>query len=89
MKWHVGHLKTICMLFLLIFIFSFISYMFFNGEISNAHTFTDYFYFGMTTLTTCAFGDMVATTQRARIWVAMYIFIFLYVLLFSDAIIID
>lgn len=88
-KLHIKHLKTIGILLIIIILFSASLYTFFYGEISNASTFIDYLYFGMTTTTTIGAGDMVPTTQGLRVYITMYIFVFLYILVFSDLILID
>jgi voltage-gated potassium channel len=88
-KLHIKHLKTIGILLLIIILFSASLYTFFYGEISNASTFVDYMYFGMATTTTLGAGDMVPMTQGLRIYITMYIFVFLYILVFSDLILID
>lgn len=88
-KWHVKHLKTVVLLFLVVLLFSLSLYTFFYDEISNAKTFADYFYFGMMTTTTLNSNQMNPITTRVRIYISLYIFIFLYVLLFSDIIVVD
>ena len=88
-KWHIKHLKTTMILLLVIILFSASLYTFFYGEISNAYTFIDYLYFGMATTTTLGAGNMTPTTQRSRIYITLYIFTFLYVLVFSNLIIVD
>lgn len=88
-KLHIKHLKTIGILLIIIILFSASLYTFFYGEISNASTFIDYLYFGMTTTTTIGAGDMVPTTQGLRVYITMYVFVFLYILVFSDLILID
>jgi len=88
-KQHIKHLKTIGILLIIIILFSLSLYTFFYGEISNASTFIDYLYFGMTTTTTIGAGDMIPTTQRVRIYITSYVFMFLYVLVFSNLILID
>ena len=88
-KWHVKHLKTIGLLLIIIVLFSASLYTFFYGEISNATTFIDFLYYGVTTTTTLGAADMVPTSQRARLYISLYMFIFLYVLVFSELIKID
>jgi hypothetical protein len=53
--------------------FAILTHAVFNGQISNARTLIDYFYFGIVTLTSTGYGDMVARTQHAKIWVSAYI----------------
>ena len=88
-KWHVKHLKTIGLLLIIIVLFSASLYTFFYGEISNATTFIDFLYFGVTTTTTLGAEDMVPMSQRVRLYIALYMFVFLYVLVFSEFVSID
>ena len=88
-SWHVKHLKTIGILLIIIVLFSASLYTFFYGEITNATTFIDFLYFGVTTTTTLGAVDMAPTSQRVRLYIALYMFIFLYVLVFSELITID
>ena len=88
-KWHVKHLKTIGLLLIIIVLFSASLYTFFYGEISNATTFIDFLYFGVTTTTTLGAEDMVPMSQRVRLYIAIYMFVFLYVLVFSEFVSID
>lgn len=86
---HVKHLKTVGLLLLVVILFSLSLYIFFYGEITNATTLVDYLYFGMMTTTTLNASDMNPTTQRLRIYLSLYIFTFLYVLIFSNVIVVD
>jgi voltage-gated potassium channel Kch len=74
------------MLFVYIFIVNIIFatsiYYFLYGQISNAVTYFDHVYFATVSLTTIGYGDMAPTTQKARMWVSLYLFI-LYILLLS------
>ena len=88
-KWHVKHLKTIGILLIIIVLFSASLYTFFYGEITNATTFIDFLYFGVTTTTTLGAEDMVPMSQRVRLYIALYMFVFLYVLVFSEFVSID
>ena len=88
-KQHIKHLKTIGILFIIIILFSLSLYIFFYGEISNASTFIDYLYFGMMTTTTIGAGNMLPTTQRLRLYMTLYVFVFLYILVFSDLTLVD
>ena len=88
-KWHVKHLKTIGLLLIIIVLFSASLYTFFYGEITNATTFIDFLYFGVTTTTTLGAEDMVPMSQRVRLYIALYMFVFLYVLVFSEFVSID
>ena len=80
-KWHVKHLKTIGILLIVIVLFSASLYTFFYGEITNATTFIDFLYFGVTTTTTLGAASMIPTTQRVRLYIAIYMFVFLYILI--------
>ena len=53
--------------------FASITYTFFDGEISNAKTFVDYFYYGIVTTSSVGYGDMSPTTQKAKVWVTTYL----------------
>ena len=64
--------------------FATLTYYFFYGEISNAVTYVDHVYYGTVSLATVGYGDMTPTTQRARIWVSMYLFT-IYTLMLSLA----
>ena len=65
-------------------IFATFSYFFLYNEISNATTFIDFFYFGIVSLSTAGYGDMSATTQKARMCVSIYLlFIFSFLLSFA------
>ena len=86
---HIKHLKTVGLLLLVVILFSLSLYIFFYGEITNATTLVDYLYFGMMTTTTLNASDMNPTTQRLRIYISLYIFTFLYVLIFSNVIVVD
>ena len=88
-SWHVKHLKTIGILLIIILLFSASLYTFFYGEISNATTFIDFLYYGVTTTTTLGAADMLPTTRGVRLYIALYMFVFLYVLVFSELITID
>ena len=88
-KHHIKHLKTIGIMLIIIILFSLSLYIFFYGEISNASTFIDYLYFGMMTTTTIGAGNMLPTTQRLRFYMTLYVFVFLYILVFSDLTLVD
>ena len=85
----IKRLKTIGILLIVIVLFSASLYTFFYGEISNATTFIDFLYFGITTTTTLGAEDMVPMSQRVRLYIALYMFVFLYVFVFSELITID
>ena len=85
----IKRLKTIGILLIVIVLFSASLYTFFYGEITNATTFIDFLYFGITTTTTLGAEDMVPMSQRVRLYIALYMFVFLYVLVFSEFVSID
>ena len=85
----IKRLKTIGILLIVIVLFSASLYTFFYGEITNATTFIDFLYFGVTTTTTLGAEDMVPMSQRVRLYIALYMFVFLYVLVFSEFVSID
>ena len=86
---HIKHIKIVILLLFVVILFSLGTYFFLNGEISNAKTFIDHLYFSMMTLTTAAYGDMVPTTQRSRLFVALFVFAFLYLLIYTSLVNID
>jgi voltage-gated potassium channel len=54
-------------------IFATIAFLYLEGQISNATTFIDYFYFGMVSASTVGYGDMTAQTTTAKIIVSIYL----------------
>ena len=88
-KVHIRHIKSVLILFAVIIVFSLIVYFFLYGEISNAKTYIDHLYFVMMSSTTVAYGDMVPTSQRARLIISAYIFVFLYLLIYTNFINVD
>ena len=88
-KVHIRHLKSVLLLLVVVFAFSLVTYFFLYDEISNAKTFIDHLYFVMMTSTTAAYGDMVPTTQRARLIMTIYVFVFLYLLIYTNFINVD
>ena len=65
-------------------IFATLCYFFLYGQISNATTYLDYYYFGLVTIATVGYGDMSPTTQTARAAMSLYlIFLFSFVLSFA------
>jgi voltage-gated potassium channel Kch len=56
-------------------LFSTFAYVFLYGEIANAVTYIDYYYFGMITLATVGYGDMAPITQKARVAVTIYLYL--------------
>jgi hypothetical protein len=59
--------------FVLNFAYSLCCYYFLYGEISNAKEYTDFFYFGLVTLSTTGYGDMGPTTTKAKIFISVYL----------------
>jgi hypothetical protein len=88
-KVHIRHIKSVLLLFVVIIAFSLLTYFFLYGEISNAKTYIDHLYFVMMSSTTVAYGDMAPTTQRARLIMSVYVFVFLYLLIYTSFINID
>jgi hypothetical protein len=88
-KLHIRHIKSVLLLFAVVIAFSLVSYFFLYGEVSNAKTYVDHLYFVMMSSTTVAYGDMVPTTQRARLIMSIYVFAFLYLLIYTNFINID
>jgi hypothetical protein len=88
-KVHIKHLKSILLIFAVVIAFSLITYFFLHDEISNAKTYIDHLYFVMMSSTTVAYGDMVPTTQRARLIMSLYVFVFLYLLIYTNFINVD
>jgi hypothetical protein len=88
-KVHIKHIKSVLLLLFVIVLFSFVTYFLLYDEISNAKTYIDHLYFVMMTSTTAAYGDMVPTTQRARLIMSAYVFMFLYLLIYTNFINVD
>jgi hypothetical protein len=88
-KVHIRHIKSVLILLFVIILFSLITYFFLYDEISNAKTYIDHLYFVMMSSTTVAYGDMVPTSQRARLIISAYIFVFLYLLIYTNFINVD
>ena len=88
-KVHIKHIKSVLLLLFIIVLFSLVTYFFLYDEISNAKTYIDHLYFVMMTSTTAAYGDMVPTTQRARLIMSVYVFMFLYFLIYTNFINVD
>ena len=86
---HIRHIKSVFILLCVVILFSFVTYFFLYDEISNAKTYIDHLYFVMMTSTTAAYGDMVPTSQRARLIISAYVFLFLYLLIYTNFINID
>jgi hypothetical protein len=61
--------------FVLNILYSLCCYYFLYGEISNAKDYTDFFYFGLVTLSTAGYGDMIPTTTRAKMFISVYLLV--------------
>jgi voltage-gated potassium channel len=85
----IRHIKSVLLLLFVIILFSLVVYFFLYGEISNAKTYIDHLYFVMMSSTTVAYGDMTPITQRARLIMSAYVFIFLYLLIYTNFINVD
>lgn len=55
------------------FIFSFIAYSLLYNEFSNVSDYLDFFYFGLSSITSVGYGDILPITRRAKIFVCMYL----------------
>lgn len=86
---HIKHIKSVFLLLIIIILFSLLTYFFLYGEISNAKTYIDHLYFAMITSVTIGYGDMAPTTQRARLIMTAYVFVFLYLLVYTNFINVD
>jgi hypothetical protein len=76
--------QIMCCALIFNFCFSILLYTCFYGEISNAVTFTDYFYFGITSLSTAGYGDMAPITTRTKIIVTLHLLLmYAFILSFS------
>ena len=65
-------------------IFSFIIYMALYDEFSNAHHYIDFFYFGLVTISSTGYGDIIPITRRAKMIVSTYsLFIYSFMLSFT------
>lgn len=70
--------------FIINFIFASIAYVFLYHDFSNAYNFIDFLYFGITTISTVGYGDILPITRRAKIFVSIYtIFIYSFMLSFT------
>ena len=85
----IRHIKSVLILLCVVILFSLVTYFFLYGEISNAKTYIDHLYFVMMSSTTVAYGDMTPITQRARLIMSAYVFIFLYLLIYTNFINVD
>ena len=64
------------------FIFASIAYWFLYDEFSHTRNFIDFLYFGIVTISTTGYGDILPITRRAKIFVSLYI-LFIYSFMIS------
>jgi hypothetical protein len=66
------------------FIFSSIAYSFLYDDFGNANHFIDFLYFGLVTISSTGYGDIVPITRRAKVFVSVYLlFIYSFMLSFT------
>lgn len=56
-------------------LFAMLTFLFFRGQIENAETAGDYFYYAVGSLTTSGTGDMIPKTDAVQIWTSMYVLV--------------
>lgn len=56
-------------------LFAMLTFLFFRGQIENAETAGDYFYYAVGSLTTSGTGDMIPMTDAVQIWTSMYVLV--------------
>ena len=70
-------MKTfLALLFLIVFlnaVFAVLTMLIFHGQIEGAHTFPDYFFYAVSSLTTSDLGEMSPKTTPVRLWTAAYV----------------
>jgi hypothetical protein len=54
-------------------VFAAVTMLFFPGEIENAKTFIDYFFYAVGSLTTGDIGDHVPKTKAVKLWTSAYV----------------
>ena len=54
-------------------IFAVVTMVFFHGEIENANTFIDYYFYAVGSLTTADIGDHVPKTKAVKLWTSAYV----------------
>ena len=54
-------------------VFATILYFFFHRQISGAHTYTDYVYYSIGSLTTSEIGNMVPQTTAVKLLTGLYV----------------
>ena len=53
--------------------FAALTFIFFRGQIKNAHTAADYIHYAIGTLTTSGTADMVPMTDGVQLWTSIYV----------------
>lgn len=56
-------------------IFAASTMLLFHGQIEGAHTFPDYFFYAVGSLTTSGHGTMMPTTMLAKLWTSGYVLV--------------
>lgn len=56
-------------------IFAALTMVIFNGQIEEANSFADYFYYAVGHLTTSGSGELHPKTDGVRIWTSMYVLV--------------
>lgn len=54
-------------------VFAALTMMFFRGQIENANTFIDYFFYAVGSLTTGDIGDHTPKTKEVKLWTSAYV----------------
>lgn len=54
-------------------IFALVTMIFFHGEIENANSFIDYFFYAVGSLTTGDIGDHTPKTKAVKLWTSFYV----------------
>lgn len=54
-------------------VFAGLTMLIFHGQISGAHTFSDYFYYAVGHLTTSGSGELHPQTTAVRLWTSLYV----------------
>jgi hypothetical protein len=55
--------------------FAILTAVFFQGQITGAHTLADHFFYAVGSLTTSGHGNMAPTTPAAKLWTSMYVLV--------------
>jgi len=54
-------------------IFAIVSYTMLYNEFLNANHFVDFYYFGLVTLTSTGYGDILPSTHKAKVFISIYL----------------